>query len=109
MPKPSVSSTAIYQLRVVLCGVSPLVWRRLLVLNETSLAERDPSDCFQLERRTFAPLPYPWQAYGISYLGGIAFREDARRAPLDGRRFPVSVFIVASVSSMNTTSRQIGS
>ena len=33
------SSPAIYQPRVVLCGVSPLVWRRLLVISETSLAE----------------------------------------------------------------------
>jgi hypothetical protein len=39
MPEPSVSSTAIYQLRVVLCGVSLLVWRRLLVVSGTSLAE----------------------------------------------------------------------
>jgi hypothetical protein len=39
MSEPSVSSLAIYQLRVVLCGVSPLVWRRLLVVNETSLGE----------------------------------------------------------------------
>src|SRR5271165_3607601 len=39
MPEPSVSSIAIYQLRVVLCGVSPLVWRRLLVLSTTSIAE----------------------------------------------------------------------
>ena len=34
-----VSSIAIYQLRVVLCGVSPLVWRRLLVVSTTSIAE----------------------------------------------------------------------
>jgi hypothetical protein len=39
MSEPSVSSLAIYQLRVVLCGVSPLVWRRLLVVSKTRLAE----------------------------------------------------------------------
>jgi hypothetical protein len=38
MSESSVSSLAIYQLRVVRCGVSPLVWRRLLMVNETSLA-----------------------------------------------------------------------
>jgi hypothetical protein len=38
-PEPSVSSIAIYQLRVVLCGVNPLVWRRLLVVSTTSIAE----------------------------------------------------------------------
>jgi hypothetical protein len=39
MAESSASSIAIYQLRVALCGVSPLVWRRLLVISETSLAE----------------------------------------------------------------------
>ena len=39
MPEPSVSPIAIYQLRVVLRGVSPLIWRRLLVVSETSLGE----------------------------------------------------------------------
>jgi hypothetical protein len=34
---PESSSIAIYQLRVVLCGVSPLVWRRLLVVSTTSI------------------------------------------------------------------------
>src|SRR5271157_4672253 len=39
MPESSVSSPAIYQLRVALRGVSPLKWRRLFVVSETSLAE----------------------------------------------------------------------
>jgi Plasmid pRiA4b ORF-3-like protein len=39
MPEPSVSSRAIYQLRVVLRGVSPLGWRRLLVAGDASRAE----------------------------------------------------------------------
>lgn len=39
MSEPSVSSITIYQFRVVLCGVSPLVWRRLLVASDTSIAE----------------------------------------------------------------------
>ena len=39
MSEPSLSSITIYQLRVVLCGVSPLVWRRLLVASDTTIAE----------------------------------------------------------------------
>jgi Plasmid pRiA4b ORF-3-like protein len=39
MPEPSAASVTIYQLRVALRGVSPLVWRRLLVASNTSLAE----------------------------------------------------------------------
>jgi hypothetical protein len=84
MPEPSVSSRAIYQLRVVLRGVSPLVWRRLLVASDASLAE-----LHEILQRAFA-----WSddhlhrflihgtAYGLPRLGGISFRDDARRVPL---------------------------
>jgi hypothetical protein len=84
MPEPSVSSTAIYQLRVVLCGVSPLVWRRLLVLNETSLAELHGilQTAFDWSGEHLHRFLIHGRAYGISYLGGIVFREDARRVPL---------------------------
>ena len=84
MPEPCASFTEIYQLRVVLRGVSPLVWRRLLVGSDTSLAE-----LHEILQRAFA-----WSddhlhrflihgaAYGVPRLSGIAFREDARRVPL---------------------------
>jgi hypothetical protein len=39
MSEPSPSSITIYQFRVVLWGVSPLVWRRLLLASDTSIAE----------------------------------------------------------------------
>jgi hypothetical protein len=39
MSEPSLSCITIYQLRVVPCGVSPLVWRRLLVASDTTIAE----------------------------------------------------------------------
>jgi len=83
-PEPSVSSIAIYQLRVVLRGVSPLVWRRLLVVSETSLGE-----LHEILRSAFG-----WSGeyvhrflihgvpYGIPHVGGIVFREDARGVTL---------------------------
>jgi hypothetical protein len=84
MPEPSASSPAIYQLRVVLCGVSPLVWRRLLLASDTSLAQLR-----EILQRAFAwsddHLHRFWihgAAYGLPRLGGIAFREDAHRVPL---------------------------
>jgi hypothetical protein len=80
MPEPSVSSNAIYQLRVVLCGVSPLVWRRLLVVSGTSLAElhdilQSASDWSGEHLHRFL---IHGAAYGIPHLGSIVFREDAR-------------------------------
>ena len=38
--EPSLSSITIYQLRVVLSGVSPLVWRRLLVASDTESVKK---------------------------------------------------------------------
>jgi hypothetical protein len=34
----STASLSIYQLRIVLCGISPLIWRRVLVHSKTTLA-----------------------------------------------------------------------
>jgi Plasmid pRiA4b ORF-3-like protein len=88
MPEPSVSSTAIYQLRVVLCGVSPLVWRRLLVASETSLAELHEilQTAFNWSGEHLHRFDIHGAAYGIPHLGGIVFREDARRVPLSRLR-----------------------
>jgi hypothetical protein len=39
MPEPARSQSAVYQLRVVLRGVSPIIWRRLLVHDDATLAD----------------------------------------------------------------------
>jgi Plasmid pRiA4b ORF-3-like protein len=74
----------LYQLRVVLCDVSPLVWRRLLIASETSVAEL----------HEILQLAFDWSGmhlhrfrihgkdYGIPQPGGISFDEDARQVPL---------------------------
>ena len=85
----------LYQLRVVLRDVSPLVWRRLLISSETSIAQLHKIlqlafdwsgkhlHCFRIHGRD----------YGSSLCGGITFDEDARQVPLsrfclhDGERF----------------------
>ena len=85
----------LYQLRVVLRDVSPLVWRRLLISSETSVAQ-----LHEILLRAFA-----WsgehlhlfhihgQDYGVSQCGGIAFNDDARQIRLsrfrlhNGERF----------------------
>jgi hypothetical protein len=84
MPESSVSPPAIYQLRVVLCGVSPLVWRRLLVVSETSLAELHDvlQTAFDWSGEHLHRFLIHGAAYGIRCLGGIVFREDALRVRL---------------------------
>src|SRR5271166_2175057 len=105
MPEPSVSSIAIYQLRVVLCGVSPLVWRRLLVVSTASIAELHEilQNAFSWSGEHLHRFLIHGAAYGIPCLGGIVFREDARRVPLSRFR------LHCGASAMNTTSRPIGS
>ena len=76
---PTSASPAIYQLRVVLRGISPLIWRRLLVADEVSIAglhdvlqvafgwSGDHLHCFTVHGRE----------YGLCYDGGPIFRDDA--------------------------------
>ncbi len=84
MSESSVSSLVIYQLRVVLCGVSPLVWRRLLVVSETSLGELHEilQSAFDWSGEHLHRFLIHGAAYGIPHLGDVGFREDARRVPL---------------------------
>jgi hypothetical protein len=66
-------SLSVYQLRVVLRGISPLVWRRLLVHADSTIADlhevlqvsfgRSDVHLHRFEIRG--------REYGISYLGGI--------------------------------------
>lgn len=80
----SVPSVEIYQFRVVLCGVSPLVWRRLLVTSRTSLAELHYilNTVFHWSGEHLHRFRIHGRDYGIPQCGGIVFDEDARRVPL---------------------------
>jgi hypothetical protein len=78
------SGGEIYQLRVVIAGISPLIWRRLLVAADTTIAEL----------HTILQTVFGWSGehlhrfvihgteYGISYAGGPGFRDDARKIQL---------------------------
>ena len=84
MPEPDTSLPVVYLLRVVLRGISPLIWRRLLVAGDTSIAglhdvlqvafgwSGDHLHCFKVHGRE----------YGLCYDGGPIFRDDARRVRL---------------------------
>src|SRR5215831_15158807 len=77
-------NTVIYQLRITLRGISPLIWRRLLVRAETSLAEL----------HHILQLALGWtnshvhrfithgKEYGIAYEGGMGFADAPRRIRL---------------------------
>jgi Plasmid pRiA4b ORF-3-like protein len=85
----------VYRLRVVIAGISPLIWRRLAVAAGTTVAGL----------HTIVQTVFGWSGehlhrfviggteYGISYLGGPGFRDDARQVRLadlrlrEGERF----------------------
>src|SRR5882762_11795199 len=81
---PPTSSLSVYQLRVVLRGVSPLIWCRLPVRNNSSIADL----------HTTLQLASGWsdehlnrfvvhgREYGVAHPGGLWFRDDPHEVHL---------------------------
>lgn len=75
---------AVYRLRIMVVGINPPIWRRLLVAGQTTIAEL----------HTILQTVFGWggehphrfvihaTAYGISYDGGLCFRDDPRQVRL---------------------------
>ncbi len=79
----------VYQLRIRLCAISPLIWRRILVHNDTSIAF-----LHQIIQRTFGwtdshvhRFVIHGKAYGIAYIGGVTFTDDPQQVRLAGFHF----------------------
>jgi hypothetical protein len=81
---PTSASPAIYQLRVVLRGISPLIWRRLLVPAGTTIAGLHDilQAAFGWSGEHLHCFTVHGTEYGICYAGGPIFRDDARRVRL---------------------------
>ena len=75
-----------YQLRGVLRDVSPLVWWRLLINSETSLAQLHEVllRAFGWSGEHLHLFHIHGRDHGVSQYGGVAFSEDARRVRLSG-------------------------
>ena len=76
MPTPD--SVAVYQLRIRLDRISPLIWRRLLVTDATTIAELHA--IIQIAFGWFDSHLHQFiihgKHYGIAYLGGVSFADD---------------------------------
>jgi Plasmid pRiA4b ORF-3-like protein len=72
-------SAAIYQLRLVLTGISPMIWRRLLISSESSIAQLHEyiQICFDWNNEHLHCFRIQGKNYGIAYLGGMSFDDDA--------------------------------
>src|SRR5438445_7934290 len=85
MPEPSAfSAPVVYQLRVVVRGVSPLIWRRLLVRSDSSIADLHTTlrTALGWTDEHLNRFVIQGREYGVSQLGGISFRDDARQVRL---------------------------
>ncbi len=78
------AAASVYQLRVVVAGVSPLIWRRLLVSATTTIADLHGvlQAAFGWSGQHLHRFAIHGREYGISYAGGPGFRDDAHRVAL---------------------------
>jgi len=81
---PSYIPPCVYQFRVVVQGVSPLVWRRLLVRSDMSLATLHATlqIVFAWSDVHLHSFHIHGREYGSARLGGPSFDIDARHVPL---------------------------
>jgi hypothetical protein len=68
----------IYRLRMVLAGISPMIWRCLLISSETSIAllHRYIQAAFDWSGEHLHRFRIHGKDYGIAYLGGVSFDDD---------------------------------
>jgi Plasmid pRiA4b ORF-3-like protein len=80
----TITEPVVYRLRVVLRGVSPLIWRRLLVRGDSTIADlhATPQIVLGWSDEHLNRFVIHGREYGVSHLGGIAFRDDPRQVDL---------------------------
>jgi Plasmid pRiA4b ORF-3-like protein len=86
--EPSYISPSVYQFRVVLQGISPLIWRRLLVRSDMSLATLHAAlqVVFAWSDTSLHSFHIHGKAYGTPRLEGPHIDGDARHLPLAALR-----------------------
>jgi hypothetical protein len=81
---PSYIPPSVYQFRVVLQGISPLIWRRLLIRSDMSLAMLHAAlqIVFAWSDVYLHRFHIHGREYGSARLGGLSIDIDARHVPL---------------------------
>jgi Plasmid pRiA4b ORF-3-like protein len=87
MPTPA--SPTVYQLGIRLDRISPLIWRRLLVTSETTIAELHATIqiAFGWSDSHLHQFVIHGKYYGIAYLGGVSFADNPDLVRLADFRF----------------------
>jgi Plasmid pRiA4b ORF-3-like protein len=86
---PTCDPPAVYQLRIRLDGISPLIWRRLLVTGEISIADLHASiqTAFGWTDSHLHRFVIHGKSYGSAYPGGMTFADDPHQVRLTDFRF----------------------
>ena len=81
MAKAEASAQMILQLRAVLRGISPLIWRRLLVPSDTTIAQLHDvlQVAFGWEDMHLHRFEIRGREYGLSRESGVFFDTDSRK------------------------------
>ena len=81
MAKAEAPERVILQLRAVLRGISPLIWRRLLVPSDTTIAQLHEvlQVAFGWEDMHLHRFEIRGREYGLSREGGVFYDTDARK------------------------------
>ena len=82
----------IYQLRIWFKGISPMIWRRILVENNRSLAELHYAIQISMGwSDTYLHQFDIWgKKYGLHYAGGLSFADNARNIFLKDFQFRIN-------------------
>jgi hypothetical protein len=97
------SERVILQLRAVLRGISPLIWRRLLVPSESSIAQLHEvlQVAFDWEHMHLHRFEIRGREYGLSREGGMFFETDARRVRGDNWVHDIRIEATLPIVSRN--------
>ena len=81
--------TVIYQLRVFLEGISPLIWRRLLVPGDYTIADLHYilQIAFDWDNDHLHRFEIYGKDYGIGYVGGMSFSDNPHQVQLNDFKF----------------------
>ena|SRR5665213_3572133 len=84
MESNGLEGPGVYQLRAVLRGISPLIWRRLLVRSDSSIAllHQTLQVAFGWEDLHLNRFSIRGREYGVYHDGGLMFSTDARKVRL---------------------------
>src|SRR5438552_12948768 len=100
---PPSSSLSVYQLRGVLRGISPLIWRRLLVRSDSTIADLHATLqlAFGWSDEHLNRFVVHGREYGVAHPGGLWFRDDPQEVRLADLGLRVGErFLSSTTSSM---------